>query len=87
LEESEASNQVLCRSLEEATKQLQREETLRKEKTAAAENLQQQIEILVARGSDSEAKCIKIRKNYEDQLVESNKKRLLVEEEQRAKNR
>ncbi len=87
MEESEASNQVLCRSLEEATKQLQREETLRKEKTAAAENLQQQIEILVARGSDSEAKCIKIRKNYEDQLVESNKKRLLVEEQQRAKNR
>lgn len=64
MEESEASNQVLCKSLEEMTKQLQREETLRKEKTIVADNLQKQIDILVARGRESEAKCMKMRKTY-----------------------
>jgi cell division protein FtsB len=64
MEESEAANQVLSRSIEELTKQLQREETLRKEKAANVDNLQQQIDILLARARESENKCVKLRKTY-----------------------
>jgi hypothetical protein len=84
LEESEAANQVLCNSLEDLSRQLQREEAVSKEKVAVIDNLQTQIEVLAARGRDSEHKCMNLRKNYEEQLISHSKKLFESEENQKS---
>ena len=69
LEETQTTNQTLSNNMDELVRRLESEEGLRREREGDVARMQMQMDVLVARGSDSESKCIQLSKAHQQDLA------------------
>lgn len=83
LEEAQTANRALGNNVDELIRRLEREECLRREREGDVARMHLQMDVLVARGSDSESKCIQLSKAHQQELALRSSKQADVEQNQR----